>query len=266
MNRREFSVTAAGLTAFSLMSGGFRLAAARAGERTTPFFVKGLAMVSFGDTNLQIALPKAPHHAATLGVVPSGGGDAISTPLHGNGRLIASASGGQKPEVRVPSLVDVRELYPHAVARIENSPTIITIPWSRIASVTAETLSEERWTFVEKATGNEVVTFRPRKLAESLRFDLLSAGTFEINDTTLDLGDVDQISTDFVPTTNDTGGYTDHFHYYMPYLELEAGAPELEPRELTRRARNRPVPSGVGNAFAAARVWPWNVCFPFRVQ
>ena len=265
MNRREFSMTVAGLGAFSVLPGSLGRLSAAPGGATTPFYVRGLAMLSLADPNhLRIALPRAPHHSASLSFVPAGG-EPVSTAIHGHGRLIGAAGAGRKPDTRVPALVHMKELYPRASARIEASPTIITIPWPAVAAISADTLSDERWTFVEKATGEEVVTFRPRRLAESVRFDLVSTGILEVGHTTVDLREVDEVSTDFVPTRHDTGDYTDHFHYYMPYLELEAGAPELEPREVLRRVRTPTFAPTGGNAFAAARLWPYNVCFPFAV-
>lgn len=270
MNRRDFWMTAGGATALSVLGGrAASLLAREAVSGTTPFFVRGLAMVDFGSADyLTIALPEAPHHAGTVQFTTSGG-TAESHAVKGRGRLLGSAGFNPKPDVRVPPLVNVQELYPGASPKLAKSPTIISIPWSAVTGISAETLSEDRWTFVVKDTGEEVITFRPRQVAESLRFDLVSSGVLEMNDgeVSVDLAEVSDVSTEFVPMSDDMGGYTDHFAFYLPYVEIGPNAPEVQPREVgQRRGRSAPIPA-LANSFAAAgaRVWPYSLCFPFRV-
>ena len=63
MNRRDFFTVAGGATALSILGTSSPL---RAGENTTPFYIRGLAMLSTSDPQyLRVALPKAPHHSAT---------------------------------------------------------------------------------------------------------------------------------------------------------------------------------------------------------
>jgi hypothetical protein len=81
----------------------------------------------------------------------------------------------------------------------------------------------------------------------------------------VNLGDLEEVWTDFVPTRDDMGDFTDHFAHYMPYVEREVGAPELEPKQLTGIGRRpRAATPALGNSFAP-RLWPYTVCYPFRV-
>jgi hypothetical protein len=272
MNRREFWTTAGGATALTLAGSSFRtLWAAETNTPTIPFYVKGLAMVSFDDPDhLTIALPEAPHHGATL-LATTRTGTTEEHALRGHGRLIGSAGSNTKPDVRIPSLVDVQELYPGARPKLESSPTIIRIPWTSVGAVSQGDLSEDRWTFVTRDTGEEVITFRPRKVAESLRFDLVSSGVLRMNDGefSVSLGEVQEVSTEFVPTSHDTGDFTDHFAFYMPYVEVGPNAPEIKPQQVGAPATGSPMPMPtLGHSFAAvgARMWPWSTCFPFRVD
>lgn len=266
MNRREFWISAGGATAVSLLSRSTTLFAAEASdEETTPFLVKGLAMLSLGDPDyLRLALPKAPRHVATFSSLPMHG-ERTSHDIKGHGQVLGSTR-GEKPNLRLPELIHVQELYRDAVSRIDSSPTIISIPWSAVRSVAAETLTEDRWTFVWKESGEEVNTFRPRRIAETMRIDLVSSGVLEMNDGDLsvDLGQVQEVSTDFVPAHEDMGDFTDHFGYYTPYFQT-ANEAEVAPVKVGRQTQ-RTVTRALGNSFASARMWPFYVCFPFRVD
>ena len=262
MNRRDFLTAAAGTTAVSMFGASSLLAIEKtlALEKTTPLYVRGLAMLSFGDPQyLRIALPRAPHHAATLVVTPSDG-TRVETPIHGHGHLEGIAPGGQKPEIRLPELIHIRELYRDAVAKLDQSPSIISIPWSAVRSVSTNTVSDDRWTFVFKDSGEDVGSFRPRKIAESLKIDLVSTGTLKLNDGALSvpLEGAEEVRTDFTPTSGDMGGFEEHFSLYMPYVETSANAPTVVPKKLGRQTRRTSIPA-LGNSFA--RVYPFTACF-----
>ena len=186
--------------------------------------------------------------------------------IKGHGALEGVAVGGPKPNIRLPELVHLREIYRDAVPKLDKSPSIISIPWSAVRSITANTLSEDRWTFVWKDTGKEVVSFRPRKLAESIKIDLASKGFLELNDGKLSipLETAKEVSTDFVPMSNDMGDYTEHFAHYMPYIETATDARAVVPKRLGRPATRRTAVPAFGNSFA--RVWPLRICFPFLVD
>jgi hypothetical protein len=262
MKRREFLSVAGGAVAISMLPSSSLLAA----DQTTPFYVRGLAMLSLSDPQyLRIALPKAPHHAATLVVTPSGG-QPTETRIEGNGRVEGIAAGGIKPDIRLPEVVHIRELYREAVSKLDNSPTVISIPWSAVRSMSTNVVSEDRWTFVFKDTGEEVNSFRPRKIAESIKIDLVSNATLTMNGGkfSVPLAGAEQVWTDFTPTHEMAGGFEDHFGYYMPYVNTAAGAREVAPKELGRQARSVRMPA-LANSFAA-KMYPFSACFVVQLD
>ena len=262
MKRREFLSVAGGAVAISMLPSSSLLAA----DQTTPFHVRGLAMLSMSDPRyLRIALPKAPHHAATLVVTPSGG-EPTETRIEGNGAIEGIAAGGIKPEIRLPEVIHIRELYRDAIAKLDESPSIISIPWSAVRSMSTDVVSDDRWTFVFKDTGEEVNSFRPRKIAESIKVDLVSNATLTMNGgkVSVPLADVQAVRTDFTPTRGDMGAFEEHFAHYMPYVSTTEVA-QVVPKKLGRQ-RTAPVRvSGLASSFAA-RAWPWAACFIVQVD
>ena len=251
MNRRQFLGVAAGTSAASLIPKTTLFA-----ESTTSFYVRGLVMLSFRDPEfLQIGFPKAHAHAATLRVFPLEG-DEWSTELKGRGNLVGEFT-GSKPEILLPELVSMTELYGQTVRpRIEKSPSLISIPWSAVQSVSTHSLSKSRYTFVRADTREEIHSFRPRRIAESLRIDILSSGTMNINDgkLTLPLNGVSELGTDFVPTRDGTGGFESHFQYYLPYVE--GNDFDVVPKNLSPSKKSTRM---AGNSFMM--VLPWPTCF-----
>ncbi len=168
MNRRDFLTVAGGVSAASILGASPLLAA----EKTTPFYVRGLAMLSLNDPDyLRIGLPKAPHHRATLSVVPKAD-DRYAVAISGNGELEGIRAAGGNPDLYLRIVVHVRELYKDAISLIDRSPSMISIPWTAIKSVETHSLSKERWTFVRRETEEEVISFRPRKIADSIKIEL----------------------------------------------------------------------------------------------
>ena len=169
MNRRDFMTVFGGVSAATVL--GNRQLFAFDGE-TTPFYVRGLVMLTFDDPNyLRLAIPEAHGHKATLSIVPDEG-DQRTLAIKGHGALEGIAPNGRKPDLKLPELLDVREIYRDATPKIDDSPSIISIPWSAIRSVSTNTVSDDRWTFVRTDTGEVVHTVRPRKIAESLKIEL----------------------------------------------------------------------------------------------
>jgi hypothetical protein len=80
----------------------------------------------------------------------------------------------------------------------------------------------------------------------------------------VDLASGQEVATEFIPTSHDMGSYTDHFAFYLPYVEIGQDAPEMQPKQLGVPRPQSPMPA-MGHSFAAARVWPYTMCFPFRV-
>ena len=170
MNRRDFLAIAGGVSATSILGASPLLAA----EQITPFYIRGLAMLSLNDPDyLRIGLPEAPHHRATLSVVPKAD-DRYAVAIRGNGELAGIRAAGGNPDLYLRDVVHVRELYKDAISLIDRSPSMISIPWTAIKSVETHSLSKERWTFVRRETDEEVISFRPRKIADSIKIELLS--------------------------------------------------------------------------------------------
>jgi hypothetical protein len=217
---------------------------------------------------LMIALPDAPHHAATLTEVPVSG-EAVSRSLKGHITIDGVATGGRNPGIRLPQVIQMRELFEGSAGDFEHSPTVISIPWSAVKSVSVDVLSDDRWTFVWAESGEEVASFRPRKVAESIRVDLVSDGVLTVSggEVSIPLREVSEVRTDFVPIHDNIGDFSDHFVYYMPYIQVPGEGPAVSPKKLGREARRSPVTAG--NAFAGVsnpRVWPWFACFMVEVD
>ena len=261
MNRRDFMTVVGGAGAASILGSSSLLASS---EKTTPLYVRGLVMLSFSDDNyLRIALPKAHAHKATLTIVPNEG-DRRYTEIKGHGALEGVRPDGTKPEVRLPELLHIREIYRDAVPRLEDSQSTISVPWSAVRSITTNTVSKDRWTFIRTDTGEEVHSVRPRKIAESIKIELLSSSTLKLNNgkVSVALGEVEELWTDFVPVGDKVGDFVDHFAHYLPYVETGNAFPVL-PKRLGRARRQTKAPA-VGNSFAMA--FPSPICFLIRLD
>ncbi len=265
MNRRHFLyVSGTGLAAMRAT-----VATSRPQTTTTPLFVRGLAMVKFNDPDyLRIALPEAPHHTATWAYSPVAGdpvNDLVTQPLKGNITVGGIAPGGGNPDIRLPEVIQIRELYPNSVGNFKSSPTVISIPWTAVRGVSADVLSEDRWTFVWKESQEEVLTFRPRRVAESIRIDIVSEAILAVGGSQqIPLGSVSQVRTEFVPAHEDMGDFTEHFAHYMPYIETATSMDPVQPRKLGG-SPSRPV-NVAGASAAFARMWPFFSCFVIEVN
>lgn len=267
MKRRDFLYMAAGAAAISTFGPVRRLEARIVSGPTTPFFVRGLAMLKFNDPNyLQVALPEAPHHAATLITRTPTGGE-LARKLEGDMVVVGDGAAGTPLDVQLPELIQMRELYKGAVGRFEGSPTRISIPWSAVGGVSTHEVSEDRWTFVWADSGAEVESFRPRKVAESVRIDLVSSSVLSVNDGefTVPMADLAEAWTDFTPTREGMGDFSDHFAFYMPYVRTAEEIAEVVPKKVGRQARRSGNPS-FGNGFAASRIYPFAACFLVEVD
>ena len=255
MNRRDFMTVFGGVTAVTML-GNRQLVAS---EETTPFYVRGLVMLRFDDPNyLWLAIPEAHGHKATLSIVGNEA-DRRTLPIKGHGALEGIAPNGQKPDLQLPELLHIREIYRDATPKIDDSPSIISIPWSAIRSVSTNTVSDDRWTFIRTDTGEEVNTVRPRKIAESLKIELVSSGTLKLNNgkASVALSEVQELSTDFIPVRDDIGDFVDHFAHYLPYVETSE-AFHVIPKRLGR-PRRKPTVAPMGNSYAT--VFPDIICF-----
>ena len=71
----------------------------------------------------------------------------------------------------------MQEIYGNDIhSRVNEGPTVVSIPYAAIKSITAPETSPTRYTFVRADTGKEIATFRPRRVAETLKIEL-SSGT-----------------------------------------------------------------------------------------
>jgi hypothetical protein len=257
MNRRNFLTVMGGATAASVLKINPVFAAS-----TTSFYVKGLVMVSFEDPKvLRLGFPKAPGHKATLAVVPQNGERNVQT-IKGKWSLETSALSLTQPKIVIPELVRMKEFYGDGIrSTIENCPTVISIPYSAIQNIAAHELSEARYTFLRADNKQEVNTFRPRRIAESIKIDLSSEGVLKLDQgkTTIALQSVRELHAEQLPeaTTASVGDpFADHFHHYFHYLERPAAADfDVVPKKLSAASSTTPR---VGNNFM---FFPFDFCY-----
>jgi hypothetical protein len=261
MNRREFLSVIGGASAVSMMN--VRSAFA---EETTSLYVKGLVMFDFENPAvLRIGFPKAPGHKATLAIAPKSGSKRTLT-IKGHGSVDANGvTLAGNPKIAVPELVRMKEFYGVAVkSKVDQCPSVITIPSSAILSVTTAELSKARYTFTRADNGQEVVSFRPRQVAETIRIELSSAGTLKLDNgkVAIPLQTARELRVEYVPESiAGMDAYADHFHHYFSYVERPAALDfDVVPRKLG--GSSAPTPR-VGNQFMMVDMWPF--CFAIAI-
>jgi hypothetical protein len=239
-----------------------------AAETTTSFYVKGLILVSFEDSKvLRLGLPKAPGHKATLAMVPQSGSRRLLK-LKGNYAIETAARATGKPEYKIPELVRMQELHGNNIhSRVNECPTVISIPYAAIKSIAAADLSPDRYTFVRSDNGQEIVSFRPRKLAETLRIELSSDAIMntEYEKSVVAMSTMKEVHTEYAPdapaTQAEIDAFAAHFSHYYDYLDRPAGANfQAVPKKLG--GTSSPTPH-VGNHFAM--FYPWTGCYVIAV-
>jgi hypothetical protein len=153
--------------------------------------------------------------------------------------------------VKVPELVRLKELYGSEItSRVDHAPNNISIPWSSVRTVSTDKVSLARYTFVRKDNGEEVETFRPRNIAESIRIELTSFGSldFSLAKADIDVSQAKEIWIEQVPkdmTNMDV--YREHFHHYLHYIDRPASQTfDIEPRKVSGAVSYTPR---VGNSF-----------------
>jgi hypothetical protein len=233
MNRRDFFTVMGGASVASLA--GVRPAVA-AGQSTN-LYLSGLLMVSLEDEALRIGFPKAHGHKATMKIVPITG-STRTVSFKGNGVVETSAVGG-RPEIFAPEVVRMSEIYgPDVTANFDKCPSVIEIPYAAIKSITTSKVSKDRWTFVRADNKQEIDSFRPRQIAESLKLELTSSSVLKLGagKTVIKLGSIQEILCNYAPEPQDTypDMYLDHFVHYVPYIDRPPAADFLiEPKNLT---------------------------------
>jgi hypothetical protein len=199
---------------------------------------------------VRLGFPKAPGHKATLDIVPQAGTKRTLT-LKGNGAVDATGLAATAPKITVPELVRVKELYGNAAkTRVDQCPSVISIPSAAIRSITTSEVSQSRYTFVRADNGQEIESFRPRQIAETIKIDLSSAGTLKLDGgkVNIPLETARELRVQYTPEKVSSGdAYADHFNHYFDYVERPAALDfDVVPKKVG--ARNTPSPR-VGHHF-----------------
>jgi hypothetical protein len=261
MNRREFLSVLGGVSAVSMLNPNVALAA-----DTTSLYVKGLVMFDFENPDvLRLGFPKAPGHKATLAILPEAGEKKLLT-MKGHGTVDArNVALDGEPKIFVPELVRMREFYGDSVkSKVDQCPSVISIPCTAIRSVSTAELSKARYSFSRADDGREVNTFRPRQVAETIKIELSSAGTLKLNSgkVSIPLQTAKELRMEYAPERIDgMDAYADHFHHYFSYVERPAALDfDVVPKKLG--ANSKPTPK-VGHHFMMFDFWPY--CFPLAL-
>jgi hypothetical protein len=250
MNRREFMSVLGGASALSVIGANHAFAGVDP-TSTTSLYVKGLVMVDLQNPDLvRLGFPKAPGHKATLDIVPQAGAKRSLT-IKGNGTVDARGIAALSPKITVPELVRVRELYgKDAKTRVDQCPSVLTIPAAAIQSITTTEVSQARYTFVRADNGKEIETFRPRQIAETIKIELSSAGTLKLDGgkVNIPLGSARELRLQYTPEkVSSMDAYADHFNHYFNYVERPAALDfDIVPRKVG--AKSAPTPH-VGHHF-----------------
>jgi hypothetical protein len=227
MNRREFLSVLGGTTVIAGAGHSLALSTGTSLDRTTtPLYVKGLVLLDLDQSGvLRLGFPKAPGHKATLSILPENGSRRLMT-IKGHGSLQTSELLSSQPRIFVPELVRMKEFYgPSVKSKVDQCPTVITIPHSAIRSVTTAELSKARYTFMRADNGQEVETFRPRQLAETLKIDLSSAGILKLDNgkISIPLEKTQELRVEYAPDSPaGMNAYADHFQHFFSYVERPA--------------------------------------------
>lgn len=262
MNRRHFLTTLSGAAA---AAGSLTHVHTALAAQTSTFYVKGLVMASFEDPKvLRIGLPKAPGHKATLQMIPQSGSQQWVN-LKGIYSVETSQSVSVKPDYKIPELIRLQEIYGNDVhSRVQDCPTVIHIPYAAIRSITATEVSPTRYTFVRADNGKEITTFRPRKIAETLKIELSSDAVLRVNGVKnpITLNTMKEVHAEYAPedpaAISGIDAFTAHFPHYNAYLDRPAKANfDVLPRNLGPMPQA--TPKG-GNNFASP-YWPYYVCY-----
>jgi len=248
VNRRQFlsalgcagAVSAMGVSAFASTS------ADNVTADLTSLYVKGLVMVDLGNPDvIRLGFPKAAGHKATLSIIPQSGVPRIIT-IKGHGAVEPKEIASADPKIFVPELVRMREFYGDAVkSHVDKCPSIISIPSNAIRSITTSEVSKARWTFVRADNGEEVTSFRPRQVAETIKIDLSSAGILKLDEgkVNIPLETARELRVEYTPEKIEPGfdPYRDHFGHYFAYVERPAALDfDVIPKRITGSSSTTP--------------------------
>jgi hypothetical protein len=262
MNRRHFLTTVGGAAA---AAGTLTHVNTALAAQTSAFYVKGLVMASFEDPKvLRLGLPKAPGHKATLQLTPQRGSEQW-TNLKGIYSVESSQSLSVKPNYKIPELVRLQEIYGNDVhSRVQDCPTVIHISYAAIRLITATEISPTRYTFVRADNGQEITTFRPRKIAETLKIELSPDSVLRLNGAknAISLNTMKEVHAEYAPedpaAISGIDAFTAHFPHYNAYLDRSTKANfDVLPRNLGPMPQATPK---IGNNFAGP-LWPYYACY-----
>jgi hypothetical protein len=254
MNRREFLNVLGGVSAASLIgTSAFASSSAdKAAADVTSLYVKGLVMVDLSNRDLiRIGFPKAPGHKATLSILPQSGARRTIA-IKGNGSVEAPGIASADPKIFIPEVVRMKEFYGDAVkSHVDKCPSVLSIPANAIHSITTSEVTQSRYTFVRADNGEEVNSFRPRQIAETIKIDLSSAGVLKLDDgkVNIPLETARELRVDYAPEKIDPGfdAYADHFGHYFGYIERPAALDfDVVPRKIGGDSSSTP---NVGHHF-----------------
>jgi len=262
MNRRDFLTTMGGATAAAATL--THLSPALAAETTTAFYATGLVMVSFEDSRvLRLGLPKAPGHKATLAMLAHDGASR-SVNMKGAYTVETAETASGRPDYKIPELIRMQEIYGNNVhSKVPECPTVISFPYAAITSITASEVSPTRYTFVRKDNGEEIQTFRPRKVAETLRIELSSDAVMKVDGKTIALNTMKKLQASYSPEDPESvagmDAFSMHFPYYNAYLVRPPEADfDVVPKNLEPAGQS--ATPAVGHHFMP-RIIPEFFCF-----
>jgi hypothetical protein len=265
MNRREFLSVLGGTSALSMMNVHPSFATtADAKTATTSLYVKGLVMVDLGNPDfVRLGFPKAPGHKATLSIVPQSGTQRTVS-IKGNGSVEPASIVSNDPHIFVPELVRMKEFYGSSVkSHVDQCPSVITIPTEAITSVTTAEVSPTRYTFLRSDNGAEIETFRPRQIAETLKFDLLSASTLKLDGgkVNIPLETARELHMQYQPDRSDEiDPFAQHFNHYFDYVERPAALDYIAvPKKVSGGSTTSPK---IGNQFIDLYLFCYMVAVP----
>ena len=228
--------------------------------------IRGLMILQLAQKDaLHIVLPDAPGHKATVTFVMNDGTRHV-IPFKGHSIVKAASDPERSTAVmKVPELVRMKELYGNGFTPlIDRVANRIEIPWPGIRAVKTDKVTNSRYTFVRKDNGEEITSFRPRNIAESLRVELSSFESLHFNGLKreIDAAAVKEIWIEQVPKDMGTADiYPDHFHHYFHYIARAASQNfDVEPRRVSGAISRSPR---VGQSFWLDLVI---VCGPIRID
>jgi hypothetical protein len=254
LNRREFLTLLGGASAastFAISAFGSSTLDKGAAD-VTSMYVKGLVMVDLGNPDLiRIGFPKAPGHKATLSILPQNG-VRRTIAIKGNGSVEVQGVASPDPKIFIPEIVRMKEFYGDGFkSHVDKCPSVISIPSAAIRSITTSEVSPSRYTFVRADNGEEVNSFRPRQIAETIKIDLLSAGNLKLDNgkVNIPLDTARELRLEYAPERVDPGfdAYADHFGHYFDYIERPAALDfAVIPQKVNGGSSSKPK---VGNRF-----------------